>query len=200
MVAFGWLMKAFWNKCMWTLPRNTNTVHVRGVRVSISSCWVQQRSGPVDVLHLQFTPVWCVSSPVHTTALPGGLYHYSLAFEKGTLKRLIQVGTVSLNLSAPSTTLKTFTAVLAVVKSTRRWGLLLTESCPFLSSSKHSPVWNYWERLRPFLLLEPCVDTVFGHQYILPEERHPTVNLKTHERLLRSLQECWCWIQSGAVG
>lgn len=59
MVAFGWLMKASWNKCMWTLPRNTNTVHVRGVRVSISSCWVQQHSGPV----------WCASSSVHTSVV-----------------------------------------------------------------------------------------------------------------------------------
>lgn len=36
---------------------NTNAVHVRGVRVSISFGWVQQRSGPV----------WCASSPVHTS-------------------------------------------------------------------------------------------------------------------------------------
>lgn len=141
------------------------------------------------MLHLQFTPVWCVSSPVHTTALPGGLYHYSSALEKGNLKRLIQIGPVSLTLSAQHHP-QNIHCYLAMVKNTRRSELSLTEYFPFLSSSKHSPVWNYWERLRPLLLLEPCVDTVLGHQYILPKERRPTVNLKTHKRLLRSLQEC----------
>lgn len=95
----------------WTLPMNTNLVHVRGVRMSISFGWVQQHSGPV----------WCVSSLVYTSVVcfissshhSSARWTISLLF--GPWEREPQednhIGTVSLNLSAHSTTPKTFTAI-----------------------------------------------------------------------------------------
>ena len=148
----------------------------------------------------------CASSQILTAVLPGGLYYFYFVlvplFWSWRSERSVEWAThchtaePDVNLKSDSSASffpRTPNCSLIIVKILKDTNEILIYSSPFLSSSKYSPVWNYRERWRSFLLLVPCVDTVLFHQLILPEECHSTINIKTHKRLLRILWKCW-WL------